>query len=139
MPIPLTHTTRFTISTGKRTSKEDKPLTVHKINDLKLYGKEDREIESLVYTDTQYGLVVKISECNSGLRSVCNNKNTARHSKEYGRISATKCSSHSGCQGRWLQVTGGKSNQTRMWANAQRDGRPAKYRWRPLFNAAKFG
>jgi len=29
--------------------------------------------------------------------------------------------------------------QTRMWANAQRDGRPAKHRWRPLFNAAKFG
>ena len=26
-----------------------------------------------------------------------------------------------------------------MWANAQRDGRPAKYRWRTLFNAAKFG
>jgi len=26
-----------------------------------------------------------------------------------------------------------------MWANAQRDGRPAAYRWRPLFNAAKFG
>jgi len=26
---------------------------------------------------------------------------------------------------------------TRMWANAQRDGRPAE--WRPLFNAAKFG
>ena len=23
-----------------------------------------------------------------------------------------------------------------MWANAQRDGRPAKYRWRSLFNAA---
>jgi len=23
-----------------------------------------------------------------------------------------------------------------MWANAQHDGRPAKYRWRPLFNAA---
>ena len=30
-------------------------------------------------------------------------------------------------------------NVTRMWANAQRDGRPAKYRWLPLFNAAKFG
>jgi len=28
---------------------------------------------------------------------------------------------------------------TRMWANAQPDGRPAKHRWRPLFNAAKFG
>jgi len=26
-----------------------------------------------------------------------------------------------------------------MWANAQRDGRPAEYRWRPLFNAAKSG
>ena len=23
-----------------------------------------------------------------------------------------------------------------MWANAQRDGRPDEYRWRPLFNAA---
>jgi len=29
--------------------------------------------------------------------------------------------------------------QLEMWANAQRDGRPAEYRWRPLFNAAKFG
>jgi len=29
--------------------------------------------------------------------------------------------------------------QLEMWANAQPDGRPAKYRWRPLFNAAKFG
>ena len=26
---------------------------------------------------------------------------------------------------------------TRMWANAQPDGRPAEHRWRPLFNAAK--
>jgi len=26
-----------------------------------------------------------------------------------------------------------------MWANAQCDSRPAEYRWRPLFNAAKFG
>jgi len=25
-----------------------------------------------------------------------------------------------------------------MWASAQRDGRPAEYRWRRLFNAAKF-
>jgi len=28
---------------------------------------------------------------------------------------------------------------TRIWANAQRDGRPAEYRWRPQFNAARFG
>jgi len=26
-----------------------------------------------------------------------------------------------------------------MWANAQRDGRPVEYRWRPVINAAKFG
>jgi len=26
-----------------------------------------------------------------------------------------------------------------MWANAQRDGRPAEHGWCPLFNAAKFG
>jgi len=31
------------------------------------------------------------------------------------------------------------NTQLEMWANAQRDGRPAEYRWRPLFNAAKFG
>ena len=29
--------------------------------------------------------------------------------------------------------------QLEMWTNAQRDGRPAEYRWRPLFNDAKFG
>jgi len=32
-----------------------------------------------------------------------------------------------------------KKQQLEMWANAQHDGRPAEYRWRPLFNAAKFG
>jgi len=32
-----------------------------------------------------------------------------------------------------------KKYLTRMWADAQRDGRPAEYRWRPLFYAAKFG
>jgi len=32
-----------------------------------------------------------------------------------------------------------EKGETRMWANAQRDGRPAEHRWRPLFNAAKFG
>jgi len=37
----------------------------------------------------------------------------------------------------WLVLR--KQKSTRMWANAQRDGRPAKHRWRPLFNATKFG
>jgi len=26
----------------------------------------------------------------------------------------------------------------KLWVNAQRDGRPVEYRWRPLFNVAKF-
>jgi len=30
-------------------------------------------------------------------------------------------------------------SQLEMWANAQRDGHPAEYRRRPLFNAAKSG
>ena len=37
------------------------------------------------------------------------------------------------------QLLTSKTLKTRMWANAQRDGRPAEYRWRPLFNAAEFG
>ena len=30
-------------------------------------------------------------------------------------------------------------DQLEMWADAQRDGRPAEHTRRPLFNAAKFG
>ena len=29
-----------------------------------------------------------------------------------------------------------RTSELEMWANAQRDGRPAEYRWRPLLNAA---
>jgi len=32
-----------------------------------------------------------------------------------------------------------QQRQARMWDNPERDGRPAQYRWRPLFNIAKFG
>ena len=35
--------------------------------------------------------------------------------------------------------TGTLPTQLEMWANAQRDGRPAEHRWRPLLNAAKLG
>ena len=35
-------------------------------------------------------------------------------------------------------ISNDKIKQTRMWANAQPDGRPAEHRWRSLFNAAKF-
>jgi len=37
-----------------------------------------------------------------------------------------------------LQYEGETKSELEMWANAQRDGRPADM-WRPLFNAAKFG
>jgi len=30
-------------------------------------------------------------------------------------------------------------SELEMWADAQRDGRPAEHRWCPLFNAANFG
>jgi len=35
-----------------------------------------------------------------------------------------------------LQSKSQQNHTLEMWANAQRDGRPAEYRWRPLFNAA---
>jgi len=38
-----------------------------------------------------------------------------------------------------LKIQAAKNRQTKMWADAQRDSRPAEYRWRPLFNDAKFG
>jgi len=56
-----------------------------------------------------------------------NDKNTGATTKR-PNIDATHCTAA-------LSV----KQSTRMWANAQRDGRPAEYRWRPLFNAAKFG
>jgi len=34
------------------------------------------------------------------------------------------------------EIRRGKKKELEMWANAQRDGRPAKHRWRPQFNAA---
>jgi len=36
-------------------------------------------------------------------------------------------------------VFGQIRSKSRMWANAERDGGPAEYRWCPLFNAAMFG
>jgi len=37
------------------------------------------------------------------------------------------------------EIRRGKKEETRMWANAQNDDRPAEYRWRPVLNAAEFG
>jgi len=49
------------------------------------------------------------------------------------------CTGMADIQSVTANIRRGKKTRTRMWANAQRDGRPAEYRWRPLFNAAKFG
>ena len=52
------------------------------------------------------------------------------------------CGSMADIQSAAAEIRRGKQieeERTRMWANAQRDGRLAEYRWRPLFNAAKFG
>jgi len=38
-----------------------------------------------------------------------------------------------------LSLYRNKTQITRMWADAQRDGHPAAYRWCPLINATKFG
>ena len=38
--------------------------------------------------------------------------------------------------GVWISL---KKRKLEMWANAQHDGRPAEYRWRPMYNAAKCG
>jgi len=59
----------------------------------------------------------------------------------YEKTSSTKPAVHNTLH--WHQEnqtkTAGNMHRLEMWANAQRDGRPAEYRWRPLFNAAKFG
>jgi len=48
------------------------------------------------------------------------------------------CGSMVDIQSPTVETRRGKK-ELEMWANAQRDGRPAEHRWRPLFNAAKFG
>jgi len=52
------------------------------------------------------------------------------------------CGSMADIQSATAEIRRGKKEEeeerTRMWANAQPDGRPAEHKWRPLFNAAKF-
>jgi len=54
-------------------------------------------------------------------------------------IGHTMCRSMVDIQSAAAEIRRGKKERNRMWANAQRNGRPAEYRWRPLFNAANFG
>jgi len=57
----------------------------------------------------------------------------------HNRRNLVKLSCHNVAQKKWQNIWNKKNQKTRMWANTQPDGRPAKHRWRPLFNAAKFG
>ena len=57
----------------------------------------------------------------------------------WGWYSSRPDSEDIGVRVRMMTVTVFIIESTRMWADAQRDGRPAEYRWRPLFNAAKCG
>jgi len=49
------------------------------------------------------------------------------------------CGSMAHMQSPTAEIRQGKKKETRMSANAQRDGHPVEHRWHPLFNAAKFG
>jgi len=49
------------------------------------------------------------------------------------------CVSMADIQPAMAEVRWGKKEELEVWANALCDGCPAKYRWRPLFNATKFG
>ena len=42
------------------------------------------------------------------------------------------CGSVVDIQSATAEIRQGKKEETRMWANAQSDGCPAEYRWRPL-------
>jgi len=49
------------------------------------------------------------------------------------------CGSMIDIQSATAEIRQGKKIELEMWANVQRNGRPAEYRWRSQFNAAKFG
>jgi len=49
------------------------------------------------------------------------------------------CGSMADIQSAAAEIRRGKKKELEMCANAQRDGRPDEHRWRPLFNATKFG
>jgi len=50
-------------------------------------------------------------------------------------MASVSCSCLEGYSGDGQQCDGALRCKLEMWANAQRDGRPAEYGWRPLFDA----
>ena len=49
------------------------------------------------------------------------------------------CTSMADMQSPTAEIWRGKKIELDRGPIAQRDGRPSDYRWRPLFNSAKFG
>jgi len=69
-----------------------------------------------------------------------NSKNTQKANLRLKKTEINNCKNCSCvCPYHCAQLSYTTQHKLEMWANAQRDGRPAEYRWRPLFNAAKFG
>ena len=102
------------------------------------------QIGCLPYFYTWCGFSANL-ECTSEMHVNCTRRNAARW--KYGMQKLRKnrpLSTIAQIVGLYLRNYGTyrqseKKLLTRIWANAQRDGRPAEHRWRPLFNAAKFG
>ena len=69
---------------------------------------------------------------------------TLTHDLDLGRVKVNHYAKHLGrltlfesyCLNTYTYARDRPTALLEMWANAQRDGRPAEYRWRPLFNAA---
>ena len=89
---------------------------------------------------TQTGHEVRRTTYASSTRVKCHPRNTAVANVSHQTLSYFPSMRICGNKTVWRQKNViVKLSQLEMWANAQRDGRPAEYRWRPLFNAAKFG
>jgi len=61
------------------------------------------------------------------------------HTSTHGPSANVECRCEMCCARLAGNARSKKNRQLEMWANVQRDGRPAEHRRRPLFNAAKFG
>ena len=73
------------------------------------------------------------SRCRIRGDAYCTQRSVISHEQDVGDWSSNGYEASASCEGVCNR------DQTRMWANAQRDGRPSECSWRPVFNAANFG
>jgi len=74
------------------------------------------------------------TKCHRNIMANCN-----RVSSVYERYRQTRDGWVAAYSEREREFMVANISQTRIWADAQRDGCPVEYRWCPLFSAAKFG